>query len=363
MGKWIIALTTVAVASASASTYFWRELRAEREQTAALQTRIAQLERPPAAAPPVDPVAESMNVDAAPAASTPPPTPASAKAEAVLAGGATFSMVPMGRPMDPQMRQRMLESHEQQQRMLKDPEYRELMRAQLKFNMQQQYADLAPLLGLSQEESDRLLDVLTEQSLRNQEHRPMLADFSNEPPSEAEMIERRRVFEEQRRNNESEIAAVLGSKFSDWQQYQQNGWARSQVTQLRQALSSGDEPLRQDQIKPLVEAIAREQKQQFDTMGAMRAYAAPGRPDAMAQARRAEEWVERTAQTHQRIRAAVSGLLTSAQYEQLERQQQQELKMQELAARQQRARAEAQARGELPPDSANTIQAVTMFPQ
>jgi hypothetical protein len=99
-------------------------------------------------------------------------------------------------------------------------------------------------------------------------------------------------------------------------------------------------------VKPLVEAIAREQKQLMTS----RMTPPTLRNDPMARARMAEEWLERTAESHERIRAAVSSLLTPAQYEQLERQQQQELKMQELSVRQQRARAEAQARGELPPD-------------
>jgi hypothetical protein len=273
-----------------------------------------------------------------------------------------FNAVPMTRfgPMDPETRKRMLESHEQQVRMLKDPEYRQLMRDQHKLSMQQHYADLESLVGLTKEEAEQVLDVLAEQSIRNMEQRPMFADGN--PPNEADMQERRRAFEEQRRKNESEIAAVLGSKYGDWQQYQQNGWARSQVTNLRQALSTGNEPLRQDQIKPLVEAIAREQKQllNFGPTPA-RPYPPQARPDAAAQARMAEEWLERTAQSHERIRAAVSGLLTPTQYEQLERQQQQELKMQELSVRQQRARAEAQARGELPPDSQNMMQSVTSY--
>jgi hypothetical protein len=76
--------------------------------------------------------------------------------------------------------------------------------------------------------------------------------------------------------------------------------------------------------------------------------------DAQAQARMAEEMLERTAQSHERIRNAVSGLLSPSQFEQLQRQQEQELKMQELSVRQQRARADAIARGELQPDS-NTM--------
>lgn len=350
MSKLIIALTTATVASAGASTYFWQELREERAQTATLQTRIAQLEQvSEPTAPPSAPV-ESAAAEAPVETAAPTPAAAGTKAQptarAGLAVSGAFGAASLARPVpDPEMRRRMLEAHEQQLRMLQDPEYRELMRSQHKLSMQQHYSDLEALLGLSKEQSEQLLDTLSEQAIRSMEQRPMLAEMDGTPPSEAEMREQRRILEEQHRRNESEIAAVLGSKYGDWQQYQQNGWARSQVTRLRQALAVTDEPLRQDQIKPLVEAIAREQKQMMSAR-----MTAPSRHDPLAQARMAEEWLERTAQSHQRIRSAVSGLLTPTQYEQLERQQQQELKMQELSVKQQRARAEAQARGELPPD-------------
>lgn len=364
MSKWIIALTTVTVASASASTYFWQELREEREQRATLQTRIAELEQARESADLPAPIPEPVAEEPPTAATTPSPAPAPT-ARLAVASGAAFSAVPLGRPgaVDPEIRRRMFESHEQQIRMLKDPEYRELMRAQQKLSLQQHYSDLEALLGLSKEESEQLLEVLAEHSVRSMEQRPMIADANGGPPSESEMNERRRMFEEQRRKNDSEIAAVLGSKFNDWQQYQQNGWARSQVSQLRQSLSSGGEPLRQDQVKPLVEAIAREQKQTMRSM-TTRPYSPNARPDPMTQVQQAEEWLERTAQSHERIRAAVSGLLTPSQYEQFERQQRQELRMQELSVRQQRARAEAQARGELPADPTNVMmQAVTTYAQ
>lgn len=352
MSKLIIALTTMTVASAGASTYFWKELSAAREQTASLQARLSELEqareaftsRVPDSEPIVGQV-QTTETRAAPDAAKPAP----ATRPTFTAGqvGMFTAMAGPGRPgsADPDMRRRMLESHEQQVRMLQDPEYRELMRAQHKYAMQQQYSDLETMLGLTKEESERLLDVLAEQSLRSMEERPMLPNFDGTPPTEAEIQERRRAFEEQRRKNEAEIAAVLGPKYNEWEQYQQAGWARSQVAQLRQSLAVTDEPLRPDQVKPLVDAIAREQKQVLSTR-----MTPTTSNDPMARVRMAEEWLERTAQSHERIRAAVSGLLTPAQYQQLERQQQQELKMQELSVRQQRARAEAQARGELPPD-------------
>lgn len=354
MSKLTIALLIGTVASAGTSTYFWRELESEREERTALQTRIAQLEKTRAAvaAPPpvVEPEPESPPTSSAaavaPSAKAPPPQ---AKL-AAIGGSGVFTLGSRPGIPDAEMRKHMIESHEQQMRLLKDPEYRELMRAQQKHGMYQMYADLEPLVGLTKDESERLLDVLAEQSLRQMEQqRPVFGPIEGGQPSEAEIRERQRIFEEQRRKNEAEIAGVLGPKFNEWQDYQKNSWSRMHVTRLRQTLSSTDEPLRQEQIKPLVDAIAREQQH---ALTPMRTAIPNGRPDAQTQARMAEEWLERTAQSHERIRTAVQGLLSPSQFERLQQQQEQELKMQELSVKQQRARAEAQARGEIPPDPA-----------
>jgi len=238
-------------------------------------------------------------------------------------------------------------SIEQQQRMLDDPDYRELMREQNKLSMSRFYSDLGPMLGLTQDESERLLDVLAEQQLRNMEQRPVMMGMDGTPPDPNTLREQQLRFEEMRRKNDAELAQVLGAaKFAEWQDYQNNQWSRSQVMRLREGLALSDEPLRQDQVKPLVQAMAREQQQ-------MQTHSFGGVPrmrqmDSASQAHLSEEWLERTTQSHQRIRDAVSGLLSPAQLQQLEAQQAQERKMQEINMRMQRARAaEAQVSGEI----------------
>jgi hypothetical protein len=358
MSRTVIALTIATLACGSASAYFWQELRDERKQTASLATKLTQLQRStssrvPLSEPATTPPRAELN-SPSPLKATAPAKPVAAAPVAGLATATPFftanGMAMSGGRMDAEMRRRILENHEQQMRMLKDPEYRELMRSQHRMSMQRMYADLEPLLGLSKDESDRLLDVLAEQSIRSMEQRPMLPSLDGGPLDQNAVLEQQRLHQEQRRNNEAEIAAALGPKYNQWQEYQNNSWARSQVMQLRQTLSSTNEPIRSEQVKPLVEAIAREQKQLNQTL---RHPPSQMRPmDAQSQARFAEEWLERTAQSQQRIRDAASGLLTPTQLEQLQQQHEQELKMQELSVKQQRARAEAQARGEIPPDPA-----------
>jgi hypothetical protein len=253
---------------------------------------------------------------------------------------------PGGLRADPEMRRRMQDNFEQQRKMLQDPEYRELMRSQQKMGLKHMYGDMESMLGLSREDAQRVLDVLAEQQLRSMEQqRPFMPSTDGSPPDQAAMREQQRYFAEMKRKNDAELAAALGPKYSEWQEYQQNMWSRSQVSRLRETLAGSDEPLRQDQLKPLVQAMAREQQQM--QVSTMRAQYPTGFAGPEAQMRMQEEWLERTAQSQERIRNAVSSLLTPSQLQQLQEQQEQERKMQELNLRMQRARlAEAAARGE-----------------
>lgn len=365
MTKPLVGSIVAVLACASAAAYLWQELAESREEIATLRAQLAEMERQSAmhalardAARAGEALArtqpEPADLDQSERAA-PPPTgvafaPAAAPNAIVGAGGLVRSA-----QIDPDIRRRLIEVRDQQVRMLEDPEYRELMHAQQKLSLQQAYADLDLFLDLTPQEYERLLDTLAEQALRNMEQLPMVLPSDGTPPSEQDLRARQQAFETQRRNNEAEIAAVLGPKYEDWQAYQKSGWARAQVNRLRQSLAMTSEPLREDQLKPLVEAIAREQErmnqQAHLSPGAVPSLAPGVTMDPRAMSRAAEDWLERTRESHQRIRDAVSSYLTPAQFEQLQRFQEQEIKMQELAVRQSRARMEAQARGELSPDA------------
>jgi hypothetical protein len=361
MSKPVIGLVVATLMCGTASAYLWKELRTARTEAQTLQTRIAELERVQVAPPlthsesPRNELPEPEPASEPGAAIKPPATQASPPQAAVFAAAPTIATNALARPpgrTDPEMRRRMQENFERQQAMLKDPEYRELMRAQQKMGMRRMYADMEMMMGLSKEEADRVRDVLAEQQLRSMEQRPFMAPFDGSPPDQAAIREQQRVFEELKRKNDAELQAALGPKYSDWQAYQNSMWSRSQVMHLREALVGSAEPLREDQLKPLVQALSREQ-QQLQT-NTVRAQHPAGLAGPEAQLRMQEEWLERTAQSHERIRNAVSSLLTPTQMQQLQEQQDQERKMHELNLRMQRAQvAEAQARGE---DPSNTTQ-------
>lgn len=369
MGKSVVALVVSTLACGSASAYLWSELRMEREQAAVLQARVAELERVRTPAPAArvarqqfPPTAPQRAEPNQPQTQTKRPEPGlPASFTAVSAAGVPVAGLSRPGQMDPEMRRRMQQSMDQQRRLLQDPEYRELMRQQQKDGMQHMYGDLESMLGLSREEADRVLDVLAEQQLRSMEQqRPWTMDGSR--PDEATIREQQRVFADMKRKNDAELEQVLGSKYGEWESYQQSMGARSQVTQLRQVLATSDEPLRQDQIKPLVAAIAREQQAQLNMSMNMRGRAYQnGQPNAEAQLRMQEEWAQRQSETQQRIRDAVSSLLTPGQMQRLEEQHERERRSQEMQLRMQRARMkEAEARGEDPAMNSGAMIAAPM---
>jgi hypothetical protein len=356
MSKPVIALVALTLLCGTASAYLWKQLADERAQTQTLQARVAQLEQQAtsaalqsqptpaiAAEPPSTP-----EPNEAVKASTPKPTPPGAATFAAIGTTGVVNALGRSTPMDPEMQRRMKQNWDQQQRLMQDPEYRELMRSQQKMSIRRMHGDLEVMLGLSKEEADRVREVLAEQQVRMMDQRPPMNAFDGSMPDEAARRELHRFAEESRRKQEAELASVLGPKYGEWQQYQQNAWSRSQIMRLRQTLATSDEPLRQDQIKPLVQALASEQQQM--QMNTLPVQVPPGgRMTAEMQLRTQEEWLERTAQSHERIRHVASNLLMPAQMQQLQEQQDQERKMQELNLRMQRARlAEAQARGEDP---------------
>ena len=356
MSKSVIALVVTTLACGTASAYFWQELREERAQSEVLQARVAELEKTLATPLAVTADVQPFGPPSPEPAAAPEPKPAAAK-PVVAALGSTGAPATIaftgpnmrnGGRMDPEMQRRMQESFERQRAMLKDPEYRELMRAQQKMGMRRMYGDMESMLGLSKEEAENVMDVLAEQQVRSMEQRPPMGMEGTRDP--AAFREQQRGLEDMTRQNEKDLAAALGSKYGEWQEYQQSFWSRSQVMRLKESLSGSNDPLRQDQIKPLVQALAREQQQmQINTARAQRTQFPNGPPSSEAQLRAQEEWLDRTTQSHERIRNAVSSLLSSSQMQELQQQQDQERKMQELNLRMQRARAEEmRARGEDP---------------
>lgn len=221
---------------------------------------------------------------------------------------------------DAELQKQLQDIQEREQRMMQHPEYRDLLRARQRFSLSQAHPDLSEFLQISKEQAAQLLDLLAEQHVREQAaSKPM---WSSHVDADAVQAFTERVQERQRAN-EAELAALLGaSKFQEWQEYEQSGLARFLVQRLQYVLPL-DARLRADQLRPLVRAIAREQRQVFEDRTFI---LPPGQvPDEQWQKQMQEHQLERMATANQRILDASASILSQRQLDHLASMLQQEL--------------------------------------
>lgn len=144
-------------------------------------------------------------------------------------------------------------SKERNDRLLADPETRELMFADTKDKLRRRDANLPRELDLSPEQYDRLLDVLTEHDFQTKHS---VADDGS-----AVLI--REVADQQQR----EIAAVLGeAKARHYESYAANAPLRWQVRQFRQQLF-GANALTDEQASRLAAALGSNREQFMGELG------------------------------------------------------------------------------------------------
>ena len=263
-------------------------------------------------------------------------------------------------------------------KLMEDPEYRAAMRSQQKMMVAQQYPDLSVALNLSPDQADQLLELLADQQTRNMYERPPFR--TDGTPDENEMREWQRQAEQRQRQNQEEMRALLGDAgMEQWKDYQGTMGARQQVRQLRSVLDSSGLTLQQDQVQPLVNAIAAEQRSLSGMRGTpvMAAGIASGAaissvpggvvpgvgfqqrgPNQISTDDRAvmmERSIERTEQYNQRLHDAATPYLSSQQLQRFDSMLKTQLDMQRAQVRMMRAQAEAEARGEIPPASSNAM--------
>ena len=220
---------------------------------------------------------------------------------------------------DEELEKLMEQVRERELRLLQNPEYRDLLRAQQRVSLHHSHSDLAALLQISKEQADQLLDLLAEQQLREQAAGRAMPSDRADPEAMQQYIQK---VHERQRANEAEIAAVLGpQKFQEWKDYEQNAMARFQVQRLQQMLPP-DARLQPDQRRLLVSAIGHEQRQLHEE----RARQIPdGVPDEAWQRRMQETQAKQMASMHQRLLDRTTSILSPTQLQQFESLLKQEL--------------------------------------
>jgi hypothetical protein len=371
MNKLTVLLAVATVGLGSLSVHLLTELKQARDETAALQAQVAELghARPVAATlpdlRPQPPPAATFDV--IPRGAPPPKAPPRATASATPSA-------PDQTPVPDMVRRQMMD----RSKLMEDPEYRAAMVMQQRVMLAQQYPDLAAALNLQPDQVDQLFGVLAEQQMRAMQERPPFRGDMTPDPNEIRDWQQR--MEQRQRQNQDEIRQVLGDAgVQQWKEYQSTLGARNSVRQLRTVLESSGIPLRQDQVEPLVSAIAAEQKAnvQNRTAGAAAygpaaagvaaaaasTWATPGMvsgtrgqmPSTEDRIAMSERNIERTEQYNQRLRSAASSYLTSDQLRRYDQMLQQQLDMQRASVRMMRAQAEAEARGDVQPGNPTMI--------
>jgi hypothetical protein len=296
-----ILLAITSVAFASTTVYLARELSAERARASATVPRTASLtpspgtpEAPPPAASAADPA-------------TPPSRPAG-----VLDAATAVAAIGPGRHMsEAEMKKFQAEHSKAFLAQMDDPEQREELLVQRKMMMRHSFPRVDQVLGLSQEEYVRFLELHALQQLEMQEKS---ARCTLDP--DCSMQEAFRNMQDVRGN---EINNLLGAeRTAKFQQYQNTMGEREAITQLRNRMPDNLR-LNDSKAEQLISALAEEREamhrdaaQQGKTMngfgiGAGMIYA----PDNSAGS--FEQRYEAARQNSQRLRERAATYLNSEQ--------------------------------------------------
>jgi len=236
----VLGLAISALAFGASTIYLAVQLNDERaqadkvaESVAALNARIAELEKAREQRLTVTGAfgAEAMGQGGI-AMAPPPPPPEAGEAKAEAVEGAVFTNA----PMPP-----------------RSEAFEKMMRTNMRANNKRLYADIGEKLGLSKEDANKLINMLTDQQVGSFEQR---RDTNSTDPKE-----RARLWEEARRESQAEIDNFLGaSKAAALREYQETIPSRLELDQLNRQLEGADAVLTEDQQKRMLAALIEERK-------------------------------------------------------------------------------------------------------
>jgi hypothetical protein len=296
MRKLSPALILAIIILATATAYLWRERNEQRARGDALQVRVAALEAAAIrgiAAPPAKTDQSSTGRDALTAIRA-PVSPTAPATTTTTAKGA--------QPADAAEDWLAFE-----RRTLAIPEYREARRAQRKHELARLRDEGIRIVGVTPEQADKIIDSMIEREL----------DWSGRPnPGNAEELQQRqRDIEENKRKEEAALRALLGdAKAAQWNEYLASQPSRSEVRQLRSSLSESSEPLRDDQVEPLVSALHTRRTQFMNEVEDYRASQTAESSDPQAANRRyTQHYVEQMAAANKRASKEVASILSQQQ--------------------------------------------------
>ena len=131
--------------------------------------------------------------------------------------------------------------------------FEKMMRTNMRANNKRMYADVGKKLGLNKEDTNKLINMLTDQQLDNF---GQMREVNTADPAE-----RRRLIDEARRENQAELENFLGaSKAAALRDYQDTIPARQELEQLSRQLEGSDATLTDEQHERMLTALVDERK-------------------------------------------------------------------------------------------------------
>jgi hypothetical protein len=216
------------VAVSGLAFHFWQRLGEERQQIASLALMVPERQTPTAVSP--IPTPEQTSIVAEP--------PVQASTESQLSANPDRSAL-LPKRIDIAKMQ------------MESPEGMVLRRSRMRLSQETVFPDVDQALALTKEGADKLLDLLTNQRMRSG------SQSNNEPESPQDRAARQ---QKERETENAELQALLGSKYSKWQDYRENLSAWRQRSDLRIVLDAAGVPLTKTQDAALINVISAEQR-------------------------------------------------------------------------------------------------------
>lgn len=303
MKKLVVVLGAGVLVAGIVAGGLWQNLRAQRAHNRELAAEAARVEPAPAVQV-AQPLPEAPEVPEAPA---PAAAPVVAKAE------------PAAPPAAPPAKAEPAANANPLAAMFDNPQGQEMVRTMMRTVMARMYPDLAEAMDFTPEEASRFLDLLAEQQgSLGTESIAMLGGGMGDP---AAMQETQRKLLAQQEANEAKLAAMLGSKYPRWEEYQSTAAARQQVNQISASLNAAGHPLSEAQSKALVAALATE------TAQAQRDEREWSRTGALQSKNMVAESVQRAGEAQMRMVDAAAPHLNAEQLALYRREVEQQVKM------------------------------------
>jgi len=327
-----VLLLVLALSGAGVSTAFWLELRAERALNVELSERLNAAAAIPIASAPVVPetvanlAAEAPQVVAPVVAAAPLPSPDELVAKKAMRSGYE-------------------EWQSRQRRLMSDPKFREAFHEQERLRLATRRENLVRLLGLSPEQADAVIDLSIERQMDSQT-RSLSGEMSME-----ELQRRNESMEVQEREYQAKLRDLLGeAKAAELDTYMESRQTRMQVDRFRMQLG-GAEPLREDQVEPLIAALHAEQSQMEKEMQESQGTMKPEGDPAAFQRQYAERQTEAMKAAHKRMHSAATGILSSSQLEKLDAMLKRDLERHEAQQRMARIQSKLEPPTDVPGNS------------